>query len=88
LKSHPPQERGPAPDTHVSASFAGATAVDNAARALQAEADKTGDRSKVAAYMRDKRTRQAGGLKPAVRRTSRATGFAHRDGQLKATVRP
>lgn len=38
---------------------AGGSAVDSALQRLQSEADKTGDRSKVAAYLRQKKARQA-----------------------------
>lgn len=55
-----PRKSAPAPDTRVGSSVAGATAVDSALTRLQAEADKTGDRSKVAKYLRDKqRAKQA-----------------------------
>jgi hypothetical protein len=44
----------PPPDTTVRSGMTGATAVDSQLARLQAEADKTGDRSKVAKYLRDK----------------------------------
>lgn len=49
-----PRKSAPPPDRQVRSSVAGATAVDNQLARLQAEADKTGDRSKVAAYLRQK----------------------------------
>lgn len=55
-----PRKAAPAPDTPVRSSVGGAAAVDNQLLRLQAEADKTGDRSKVAKYLRDKqRAKQA-----------------------------
>lgn len=53
-----PRKAAPAPDTRVASSMTGAAAVDSQLERLQAEADKTGDRSKVAAYMRKKRLAQ------------------------------
>lgn len=50
-----PKKLAPPPERTVRSSVAGATAVDNQLEKLRAEADKTGDRSKVVAYMRDKR---------------------------------
>ena len=49
-----PRKIAPAPDTPVRSSVAGATAVDAALARLQAEADRTGNRTKVAAYLRQK----------------------------------
>lgn len=55
-----PRKAAPTPDTPIRSSVAGAAAVDNQLARLQAEADKTGDRSKVAAYLRQKnRAKQA-----------------------------
>lgn len=52
-----PRKSAPVPERTVRSSVAGAAAVDNQLFKLQAEADKTGDRSKVAAYLRQKKTR-------------------------------
>lgn len=52
-----PRKSAPVPERTVRSSVAGAAAVDNQLSKLQAEADKTGDRSKVAAYLRQKKTR-------------------------------
>lgn len=49
-----PRKSAPPPDRRVGSSVAGAAAVDSQLARLQAEADKTGDRSKVAAYLRTK----------------------------------
>jgi hypothetical protein len=50
-----PRRAAPPPDTRVGSTVAGAAALnDNELARLQAEADKTGDRSKVAAYIRKK----------------------------------
>lgn len=48
----------PAPDRVVRASGAGTAAVDSALAKLEADAEKTGDRTKVAAYLRQKRQAQ------------------------------
>jgi hypothetical protein len=47
-----PRKTAPAPERKVSGSAGGATGVDNQLERLRAEADRTGDRSKVAAYLR------------------------------------
>lgn len=52
-----PRKSAPVPERTVRSSVAGAAAVDNQLAKLQAEADKTGDRSKVAAYLRQKKAR-------------------------------
>lgn len=49
-----PRKAAPAPDKPVRSTVAGAAAVDNQLLRLQEEADRTGDRTKVAAYLRDK----------------------------------
>lgn len=49
-----PRKSAPPPDRRVGSSVAGAAAVDSQLARLQAEADKTGDRSKVAKYLREK----------------------------------
>jgi hypothetical protein len=49
-----PRKSPPAPETKVRNTAGGAVAVDNTLAKLQAEADRTGDRSKVAAYMRNR----------------------------------
>lgn len=49
-----PRKSAPVPERQVRSSVAGAAAVDNQLAKLQAEADKTGDRSKVARYLREK----------------------------------
>jgi hypothetical protein len=54
-----PRKAAPAPEKAVRASAGGAAAVENTLARLQAEADKTGDRSKVVAYMRQQRAKQA-----------------------------
>jgi hypothetical protein len=48
----------PPPDTRVRAAGAGMAAVDGTLAKLEAEAEKTGDRTKVAAYLRTKRQAQ------------------------------
>lgn len=53
-----PRKTAPPPDTVVRSSVAGSAAVDSALKRLQDQADKTGDRTKVAAYLRSK-ARQA-----------------------------
>jgi hypothetical protein len=50
-----PRKMPPAPETKVRGTTGGATAVDNTLARLEAEADRTGDRTKVAAYHRQKR---------------------------------
>lgn len=47
-----PRKAPPAPERQVRGTAGGATSVDNQLARLQAQADKTGDRSAVAAYMR------------------------------------
>lgn len=54
-----PRKVAPAPDTVVRSSVAGAAAVDSTLKRLQEQADKTGDRTKVAQYMRDKSRKAA-----------------------------
>lgn len=49
-----PRRTAPPPDTPLRSSVAGAAAVDSQLARLQAEADRTGDRSKVAKYLREK----------------------------------
>jgi hypothetical protein len=49
-----PRKAPPAPETKVRNTAGGAVAVDNTLSKLQAEADRTGDRSKVAAYLRSR----------------------------------
>jgi hypothetical protein len=49
-----PRRAPPAPETKVRTTAGGAVAVDNTLAKLQAEADRTGDRSKVAAYLRNR----------------------------------
>lgn len=49
-----PRKAPPAPETKVRNTAGGAVAVDNTLSKLQAEADRTGDRSKVAAYLRNR----------------------------------
>lgn len=50
-----PRKAPPAPERKVGGSASGATSVDNTLARLEAEADKTGDRSKVIAYKRQQR---------------------------------
>lgn len=47
-----PRKAAPAPERRVTGNVAGAAAVDNHLAKLEAEADRTGDRTKVAAYRR------------------------------------
>lgn len=54
-----PRKVAPAPDARVRSGVPGAAALDGELARLQAEADKTGDRSKVAAYLREKQRRAA-----------------------------
>jgi hypothetical protein len=49
-----PRKSAPAPERMARSSVAGAAAVDNTLAKLQADADKTGNRTKVAAYLRNK----------------------------------
>jgi hypothetical protein len=49
-----PRKTAPAPETVPRARMAGVAAVDNQLAKLEAEADKTGDRTKVAKYLRAK----------------------------------
>ena len=49
-----PRKTAPAPEKAVRSSAPGAAAIGNQLERLQAEADKTGDRSKVIAYMRER----------------------------------
>lgn len=53
-----PRKSAPVPESVVRSSVSGSAAVDNTLTRLREDADKTGDRSKVAAYMRSK-ARQA-----------------------------
>lgn len=50
-----PRNTPPAPERAVRGTAGGATGVDNAEARLEAEADRTGDRSKLIAYRREKR---------------------------------
>ncbi len=50
-----PRKSAPPPDRVVRSSVAGSAAVDSRLTELQAQADKTGDRTKVAAYLRQKK---------------------------------
>lgn len=54
-----PRNNPPAPERQVRGTTAGATAVDNTLARLEAEADRTGDRSKVVAYKREQRSKAA-----------------------------
>jgi len=54
-----PRAVPPAPEKQVRGTAGGATAVDNTLARLEAEADRTGDRSKIAAYRRELRNKQA-----------------------------
>jgi len=49
-----PRKQPPAPERQVRNTTGGNTAVDNTLARLEAEADRTGDRSKVAAYKRER----------------------------------
>lgn len=53
-----PRKSAPPPETVVRSSVSGSAAVDSTLKNLQAQADKSGDRTKVAAYLRNK-ARQA-----------------------------
>jgi hypothetical protein len=54
-----PRNTPPAPERQVRGTAGGASAVDNVEARLEAEADKTGDRSKLIAYRRDKKSKTA-----------------------------
>ncbi len=54
-----PLKQPPAAERKVTGTAGGATGVDNTLARLQAEADKTGDRSKVAQYYRDQARKNA-----------------------------
>lgn len=54
-----PRKTAPAPERMARSSTAGVSPVDNTLAKLQAQADKSGDRTKVAKYMRDKAKRAA-----------------------------
>jgi hypothetical protein len=54
-----PRKAAPAPDTVVRSSVAGSAAIDSTLKRLQADADKSGDRTKVAAYIRQQKHKQA-----------------------------
>jgi hypothetical protein len=54
-----PRKAPPAPEREVRGTAGGATAVDNELARLEAEADRTGDRSKIAAYRRQQRQNAA-----------------------------
>lgn len=54
-----PRNTPPAPERQVRGTAGGATAVDNTLARLEAEADRTGDRTKVAAYRREQRNKAA-----------------------------
>lgn len=54
-----PRNTPPAPERQVRGTAGGATAVDNTLARLEAEADRTGDRSKVLAYRREQRNKAA-----------------------------
>lgn len=54
-----PRKTAPAPERMARSSTAGVSPVDNTLAKLQAQADKTGDRSKVAAHLRAKAKRAA-----------------------------
>jgi hypothetical protein len=49
-----PRKLIPPPDSQVRSTMSGAAAVDSQLERLQLEADKTGNRTKVAAYLRTK----------------------------------
>lgn len=51
-----PRKVAPAPERPVRSSVPGAAALDNTLEKLRAEADRTGDRTKVAAYLRSRQT--------------------------------
>lgn len=54
-----PRKTAPAPERVVRGNVAGAAAVDDQLRVLEAEADKTGDRSKVFAYKQKQKAKPA-----------------------------
>jgi hypothetical protein len=54
-----PRKAPPAPERQVRGTAGGATGVDNTLARLEAEADRTGDRTKVAAYRREQRNKAA-----------------------------
>lgn len=54
-----PKKQAPPAERQVRSSAGGATGVDNTLAKLEADADRTGDRSKVIAYKREKRSQQA-----------------------------
>lgn len=54
-----PRKTAPPPDTVVRSAVPGSASGDGTLKRLQAEADKTGDRTKVAAYMRQQKLKQA-----------------------------
>lgn len=54
-----PRKTPPAPERQVRGTAVGATSVDNTLARLEAEADRTGDRSKIAAYRREQRSKAA-----------------------------
>lgn len=53
-----PRQAPPAPERKVSGTAAGATSVDNTLARLEAEADRTGDRTKIREYHRQQRAKQ------------------------------
>lgn len=59
LKIAPKANVVPAPEREVRGTAGGATSIDNTLARLEAEADRTGDRSKVIAYKREQRSKQA-----------------------------
>jgi hypothetical protein len=54
-----PRKAPPAPERQVRGTAGGSTGIDNRLAALEAEADRTGDRSKVVAYKREQREKSA-----------------------------
>jgi hypothetical protein len=54
-----PRNAPPAPENKVRSTAGAATAIDNTLERLQAEAAKSGDRTKVAAYIREQKRREA-----------------------------
>lgn len=54
-----PRNTPPAPESKVRGTAGAATAIDSTLARLEAEADRTGDRSKVVAYKREQRNKQA-----------------------------
>ncbi len=59
LKVAPRKDAPPAPERQVRGTASGNTGVDNQLARLQAEAEKTGDRTKVAAYLREQKRKAA-----------------------------